>query len=45
MYPADAKTKKGKLRLLYEAAPLAFICEKAGGDAIADYDDILCHSA
>ena len=41
MYPADAKTKKGKLRLLYEAAPLAFICEKAGGDAIADYDDIL----
>lgn len=31
MYPADAKNQKGKLRLLYEAAPLAFICEHAGG--------------
>lgn len=31
MYPADTKNEKGKLRLLYEAAPLAFICEHAGG--------------
>lgn len=31
MYPADSKNDKGKLRLLYEAAPLAFICEHAGG--------------
>src|SRR5687767_11497602 len=31
MYPADAKSKDGKLRLLYEAAPLAFIAEQAGG--------------
>jgi fructose-1,6-bisphosphatase I len=30
-YPADAKSPKGKLRLLYEAAPMAFICEAAGG--------------
>jgi fructose-1,6-bisphosphatase I len=33
MYPADAKNAKGKLRLLYEAAPLAMICEHAGGRA------------
>jgi fructose-1,6-bisphosphatase I len=31
MYPADAKNSRGKLRLLYEASPLAFICEHAGG--------------
>lgn len=33
MYPADAKSPNGKLRLLYEAAPLAFIAEQAGGAA------------
>jgi fructose-1,6-bisphosphatase I len=35
-YPADTKDPKvpsGKLRLLYEAAPLAFIAEQAGGGA------------
>ena len=35
-YPADYKDPKkptGKLRLLYEAAPLAFIAEQAGGYA------------
>ncbi|MDX1664123.1 MAG: class 1 fructose-bisphosphatase [Candidatus Promineifilaceae bacterium] len=32
-YPADAKKPEGKLRLLYEAAPLAFIIEQAGGYA------------
>jgi fructose-1,6-bisphosphatase I len=34
MYPADTKDPKkphGKLRLLYECAPLAFVCEQAGG--------------
>jgi len=30
-YPANRKTPKGKLRLLYEANPLAFIVEQAGG--------------
>ncbi len=30
-YPGDAKTPDGKLRLLYEAAPLAFVIEAAGG--------------
>ncbi|MGD8394162.1 MAG: class 1 fructose-bisphosphatase [Candidatus Eiseniibacteriota bacterium] len=33
LYPADKKHARGKLRLLYEAAPLAFICEQAGGAA------------
>ncbi len=33
MYPADAKCPEGKLRLLYEAAPLAMIAEHAGGRA------------
>lgn len=32
-YPANAKSPKGKLRLLYECNPLAFICEQAGGAA------------
>jgi fructose-1,6-bisphosphatase I len=32
-YPADAKATGGKLRLLYECAPLALICEQAGGYA------------
>ncbi|MBI3598715.1 MAG: class 1 fructose-bisphosphatase, partial [Nitrospirae bacterium] len=31
LYPADAKNKNGKLRLLYEASPLAFIVEQAQG--------------
>jgi fructose-1,6-bisphosphatase I len=33
MYPADNKSPQGKLRLLYEAAPLAMIAEHAGGKA------------
>ncbi len=33
MYPADSKAPLGKLRLLYEASPLAFIAEQAGGAA------------
>ena len=33
MYPADVKNPNGKLRLLYEAAPLAFVAEQAGGAA------------
>jgi len=34
LYPADKKHQQGKLRLLYEAAPLAFIAEQAGGMAM-----------
>ncbi len=33
LYPPDRKNPKGKLRLLYEANPLAFLVEKAGGAA------------
>jgi len=33
MYPADTKNPRGKLRLLYEASPLAMIAEHAGGAA------------
>lgn len=32
-YPGDGKNPRGKLRLLYEAAPLAFLAEAAGGAA------------
>lgn len=32
-YPEDAGHKDGKLRLLYECAPLAFVVEQAGGRA------------
>jgi len=32
-YPANRKSPKGKLRLLYEANPLGFIVEQAGGAA------------
>ncbi|MFQ5746007.1 MAG: class 1 fructose-bisphosphatase [Gemmatimonadota bacterium] len=41
MYPADAKSPRGKLRLLYEASPLAFVCEQAGGKATDGVRDIL----
>ncbi|KAH9951902.1 fructose-1,6-bisphosphatase [Amylocystis lapponica] len=30
-YPDDKKSKSGKLRLLYEAFPMAFLTEQAGG--------------
>lgn len=33
MYPADIKSTKGKLRLLYEGLPMAMIIEQAGGVA------------
>jgi fructose-1,6-bisphosphatase I len=47
MYPADVKNPKGKLRLLYEAAPLAMIAEHAGGrasDGTQRINEILPHS-
>jgi len=31
MYPKDTRSSIGKLRLLYECAPLSFIAEQAGG--------------
>ena len=33
MYPRDSKNKEGRLRLMYEANPMAFIIEQAGGAA------------
>jgi len=33
MYPRDARNKDGRLRLMYEANPMAFIVEQAGGAA------------
>jgi fructose-1,6-bisphosphatase I len=33
MYPRDAKNTNGRLRLMYEANPMAFIVEQAGGAA------------
>mgnify|MGYP000111695645 CR=1 FL=1 len=33
MYPATTSASNGKLRLLYECSPLAFIAEQAGGKA------------
>lgn len=41
MYPADIRSPQGKLRMLYEAAPLALICREAGGAAIDGRGDIL----
>jgi fructose-1,6-bisphosphatase I len=41
LYPADRKSPKGKLRLLYEAAPMAMIVEQAGGRAITGPDRIM----
>ena len=33
-YPADTKSRKGKLRILYECAPMAMLFENAGGLAV-----------
>ena len=40
-YPANAKSPNGKLRLLYEASPLAMIVEQAGGLASNGHKRIL----
>ncbi|HIF38190.1 MAG TPA: class 1 fructose-bisphosphatase [Gemmatimonadetes bacterium] len=40
-YPADSKNPNGKLRLLYEASPVAMICEQAGGKASTGEGSIL----
>ena len=43
LYPLDAKTQAngGKLRLLYEANPMSFIVEQAGGAATTGRERIL----
>lgn len=40
-YPADANNPAGKLRLLYECNPMAFIMEQAGGRATTGTERIL----
>jgi len=43
-YPADFKDPekpRGKLRLLYEASPLAYVCEQAGGKGSTGRERIL----
>ena len=40
-YPADEKNKDGKLRLLYEAAPMSFLLEQAGGKSITGHSRVM----
>ena len=40
-YPADDKSPNGKLRLMYEANPLGFVAERAGGAASSGHQRIL----
>lgn len=43
LYPADARKgyDRGRLRLVYECAPIAFLCQQAGGGATDGTDPIL----
>jgi len=41
IYPCTASSRKGKLRLVYECNPMAFIIEQAGGVASDGYGRIL----
>ena len=41
IYPSTGKAKNGKLRLLYECNPLAFIIEQAGGKASDGFNRIV----
>ena len=40
-YPAEPTKPDGKIRLLYEAAPLAYIAEQAGGYGSDGYQSLL----
>lgn len=40
-YPADKRNPNGKLRLLYEAAPMSFLVEQAGGLALTGKNRIM----
>ncbi len=41
IYPTSSKATKGKLRLLYECNPMAFLAEQAGGKASDGYTRLL----
>ncbi|MDA0264290.1 MAG: fructose-1,6-bisphosphatase [Chloroflexi bacterium] len=40
-YPADLNRKEGRLRLMYEANPLGYVAEQAGGAASTGYGRIM----
>ncbi len=40
LYPGEVKKPEGKLRLMYEAAPLSFVIEQAGGIGSTGYERI-----
>ncbi|KAK2762069.1 Fructose-1,6-bisphosphatase [Arachnomyces sp. PD_36] len=44
-YPADKKSPKGKLRILYECAPMAMVFENAGGQAVNSKMERMLHVA
>ena len=41
MYPAESEKPEGKLRLLYEAAPLSYLAEQAGGYGSTGHGSLL----
>ena len=41
LYPADQNRQEGRLRLMYEANPLGFVAEQAGGAASTGYRRIM----
>jgi fructose-1,6-bisphosphatase I len=41
IYPPTSKSPKGKLRLLYECNPMAFVLEQAGGKATTGTQRVL----
>ncbi len=41
LYPGTVKKPEGKLRLLYESAPMAYLAEQAGGRASTGTEEIL----
>ena len=40
-YPGDKKNPSGKIRLLYEGAPMSFIVEQAGGKCTTGEERIM----
>jgi len=47
LYPGDDRPtyERGRLRMLYECAPIAFLIEQAGGKATDGHDRIMSQSA
>ncbi|KCV83859.1 fructose-1,6-bisphosphatase [Actibacterium atlanticum] len=47
LYPGDQRPgyENGRLRLVYECAPIAFLMEQAGGQATDGHDRIMDHTA